>query len=180
MTVNSKLIRVRRLVGTFWLPKSWFVNELTSNQRDTPQAELSGRRWRIELPRRWPPSAAQTVRAGFPHTAFTKTQASENWQARTLAITYTRLHVRTTRMPSHPRPKCVAQHLEPGYWERNFSCSASMACLPTSGGLPGMKVTASSAQRFISFFGSCVSVASMSPLCAFSMAARSALCIYLC
>jgi hypothetical protein len=27
--------------------------------------------------RRWPPSAAQTVRAGFPHTAFTKIQTSE-------------------------------------------------------------------------------------------------------
>src|SRR5580692_5910152 len=26
---------------------------------------------------RWPPSAAQTVRAVFPHTAFTKTHASE-------------------------------------------------------------------------------------------------------
>ena len=38
--------------------------------------ELSGRRWRIEWTRRWPPSAAQTVRAGFPHTAFTKTQVS--------------------------------------------------------------------------------------------------------
>ncbi|HEY3618106.1 MAG TPA: L,D-transpeptidase family protein, partial [Candidatus Sulfotelmatobacter sp.] len=40
-------------------------------------AWVSGRRWRIELPRRWPPSAAQTVHADFPHTAFTKTQASE-------------------------------------------------------------------------------------------------------
>ena len=36
--------------------------------------QVSGRRWRIGLPRCWPPSAAQTVHAGFPHTAFTKTQ----------------------------------------------------------------------------------------------------------
>jgi hypothetical protein len=26
---------------------------------------------------RWPPSASQTVHAGFPHTAFTKMQTSE-------------------------------------------------------------------------------------------------------
>src|SRR5215831_2051960 len=29
------------------------------------------------IARRWPPSAAQTVYAGFPHTAFTKTQTTE-------------------------------------------------------------------------------------------------------
>jgi hypothetical protein len=39
-------------------------------------SQVSGRRWRIELPRCWPPSAAQTVHAVFPHTAFTKTHAS--------------------------------------------------------------------------------------------------------
>src|ERR1039458_1388420 len=38
---------------------------------------LSGRRWRSGFPRCWPPSAAQTVHAVFPHTAFTKTHASE-------------------------------------------------------------------------------------------------------
>ena len=37
----------------------------------------SGRRWRIELPRCWPPSAAQTARAVFPHAAFTKAHPSE-------------------------------------------------------------------------------------------------------
>ena len=37
---------------------------------------LSGRRWRIGFPRCWPPSAAQTVHAVFPHTAFTKTHSS--------------------------------------------------------------------------------------------------------
>ena len=37
---------------------------------------MSGRRWRIGFPRCWPPSAAQTVHAVFPHTAFTKTHAS--------------------------------------------------------------------------------------------------------
>src|ERR1035438_5396392 len=39
-------------------------------------SQVSGRRWRIELPQCWPPSAAQTVHAVFPHTAFTKTHAS--------------------------------------------------------------------------------------------------------
>src|SRR5664280_2161869 len=39
-------------------------------------SQVSGRRWRIKLPRCWPPSAAQTVHAVFPHTAFTKTHAS--------------------------------------------------------------------------------------------------------
>src|SRR5579862_2777066 len=40
-------------------------------QRDPP-----GRRWRTELPRRWPPSAAQTWCAVFPRHAFTKTPFS--------------------------------------------------------------------------------------------------------
>ena len=34
---------------------------------------MSGRRRRARLPSRWPPSAAQTERAVFPHSAFTKT-----------------------------------------------------------------------------------------------------------
>src|SRR6516165_8673159 len=38
---------------------------------------VSGRRWRTQLPGCWPPSAAQTVQAVFPHTAFTKTHAFE-------------------------------------------------------------------------------------------------------
>src|SRR5271165_7159212 len=38
---------------------------------------VSGRRRRARLLSRWPPSAAQTVHAVFPHTAFTKTQLSE-------------------------------------------------------------------------------------------------------
>src|SRR5262249_5497298 len=33
---------------------------------------VSGRRRRARLPSRWPPSAAQTERAVFPHSAFTK------------------------------------------------------------------------------------------------------------
>ena len=37
---------------------------------------VSGRRWRTGFPRCWPPSAAQTGRAVFPHPAFTKTLAS--------------------------------------------------------------------------------------------------------
>src|SRR5216684_801341 len=40
-------------------------------------ALLSARRVGGGAPARWPPSAAQTVRAVFPHTAFTKTHASE-------------------------------------------------------------------------------------------------------
>jgi hypothetical protein len=48
---------------------------------------------------RWPPSAAQTVRADFPHTAFTKTHSSgmtkkesiePSSQARTLRTTWSR------------------------------------------------------------------------------------------
>src|SRR5262245_32249577 len=48
---------------------------------------------------RWPPSAAQTVRADFPHTAFTKTYSSgmteeesiePSSQARTLRTTWSR------------------------------------------------------------------------------------------
>ena len=41
-------------------------------------SQVSGRRWRTELTRCWPPSAAQTVHAVFPHTAFTKTRQLEN------------------------------------------------------------------------------------------------------
>jgi hypothetical protein len=37
---------------------------------------MSGRRWRIRLPSRWPPSAAQTWCAVFPRHAFTKTQTT--------------------------------------------------------------------------------------------------------
>jgi hypothetical protein len=37
---------------------------------------VSGRRWRIRLPSRWPPSAAQTWCAVFPRHAFTKTQTT--------------------------------------------------------------------------------------------------------
>ena len=41
-----------------------------------PASSLSGRRWRTQLPGCWPPSAAQTVHAVFPHTAFTKTRTT--------------------------------------------------------------------------------------------------------
>ena len=39
----------------------------------SPASQVSGRRRRARLPSRWPPSAAQTERAVFPHSAFTKT-----------------------------------------------------------------------------------------------------------
>ena len=38
----------------------------------SPATQVSGRRRRARLPSRWPPSAAQTERAVFPHSAFTK------------------------------------------------------------------------------------------------------------
>src|SRR6516164_10212815 len=43
----------------------------------SPASQLSGRRRRARLLSRWPPSAAQTGRAVFPHPAFTKTQLAE-------------------------------------------------------------------------------------------------------
>ena len=43
----------------------------------TGPSTLSGRRRRARLLSRWPPSAAQTGRAVFPHPAFTKTQLAE-------------------------------------------------------------------------------------------------------
>src|SRR5215831_3072092 len=43
----------------------------------TGPSALSGRRRRARLLSRWPPSAAQTGRAVFPHPAFTKTQLAE-------------------------------------------------------------------------------------------------------
>src|SRR6516162_3628539 len=42
-----------------------------------PASTVSGRRRRARLLSRWPPSAAQTGRAVFPHPAFTKTQVAE-------------------------------------------------------------------------------------------------------
>ena len=44
---------------------------------------LSGRRRRARLLLRWPPSAAQTGRAVFPHPAFTKTFSLERQRRRT-------------------------------------------------------------------------------------------------
>ena len=43
-----------------------------SLHRRYPASSVSGRRRRVRLPSRWPPSAAQTERAVFPHSAFTK------------------------------------------------------------------------------------------------------------
>ncbi len=41
--------------------------------RCSAASSVSGRRRRARSPSRWPPSAAQTARAVFPHAAFTKT-----------------------------------------------------------------------------------------------------------
>ena len=46
-------------------------------RRHYPTSSLSGRRRRARLLSRWPPSAAQTGRAVFPHPAFTKTLTCE-------------------------------------------------------------------------------------------------------
>src|SRR5271166_1566389 len=46
-------------------------------------SRLSGRRRRARLLSRWPPSAAQTGRAVFPHPAFTKTSSLERRRRRT-------------------------------------------------------------------------------------------------
>jgi hypothetical protein len=47
-------------------------SEVPSLRRHYPASTVSGRRRRARLPSRWPPSATQTERAGFPHSAFTK------------------------------------------------------------------------------------------------------------
>src|SRR5208283_6165221 len=49
----------------------------------TGSSTLSGRRRRARLLSRWPPSAAQTGRAVFPHPAFTKTFSLERQRRRT-------------------------------------------------------------------------------------------------
>ena len=43
------------------------------------QRHPPGRRWRTELPQRWPPSAAQTWCAVFPRHAFTKRVCTLQW-----------------------------------------------------------------------------------------------------
>src|SRR6516164_11657558 len=72
-------LNARRVVGKLHAQAPWAARcgrPLLLEQMGSHQAQLSGRRWRIRLPSRWPPSAAQTVRAVFPHTAFTKTQTT--------------------------------------------------------------------------------------------------------
>jgi len=49
-----------------------------------------------------------------------------------------------------PGAGTLVANFKPGYSAPNFSLSASMACLPTSGGFPRMKRTASSDQMSIS------------------------------
>ena len=69
---------------------------------------------------RWPPSAAQTVRADFPHTAFTKTHSSgmtkkgsiePSSQARTLRTTWSRAVVSSQcfAIAENDAPGCDAQ-----------------------------------------------------------------------
>jgi hypothetical protein len=69
----------------WWIFRRKAVREYQNTNQNTyqprpsqaPAAPFLGRRWRTQLPKCWPPSAAQTVHADFPHTAFTKIQASE-------------------------------------------------------------------------------------------------------
>src|SRR5258708_7001348 len=56
--------------GTFTLSDSQPCRLLTSLHRSYPASAVSGRRRRARLLLRWPPSAAQTGRAVFPHPAF--------------------------------------------------------------------------------------------------------------
>src|SRR6516164_5382626 len=56
---------------------------------------LSGRRRRARLLSRWPPSAAQTERAVFPHPAFTKTKLAERqWKGSSRLGSQARTHRR--------------------------------------------------------------------------------------
>src|SRR6516162_7740154 len=58
-------------------------------------SSLSGRRRRARLLSRWPPSAAQTGRAVFPHPAFTKTQLAERqWKGSSRLGSQARTHRR--------------------------------------------------------------------------------------
>ena len=58
-------------------------------------SQLSGRRRRARLLSRWPPSAAQTGRAVFPHPAFTKTQLAERqWKGSSRLGSQARTHRR--------------------------------------------------------------------------------------
>jgi hypothetical protein len=68
-------------------PRLWIRRSSSERRRDFNPPDLgaaqrtSGRRRRARLLSRWPPSAAQTGRAVFPHPAFTKTSSlEERWQ----------------------------------------------------------------------------------------------------
>ena len=69
-------------------PTVTFFDKHTRSQgpslhRHYPASSVSGRRRRARLLSRWPPSAAQTGRAVFPHPAFTKTFSLERQRRRT-------------------------------------------------------------------------------------------------
>jgi len=68
---GSRLVReVTSVARAIRKLSTWRVLQIRSRHN---AAGLSGRRWRIWFPGCWPPSAAQTARADFPHAAFTKT-----------------------------------------------------------------------------------------------------------
>src|SRR6516165_6724402 len=72
------LLRPARHYSRVRIWRSSFERQRDFNPPEQRAAQrASGRRWRTQLPGCWPPSAAQTVQAVFPHTAFTKTHAFE-------------------------------------------------------------------------------------------------------
>src|SRR6516165_12802045 len=70
-------------------------NAAPSLPRHYPASSVSGRRRRARLLSRWPPSAAQTGRAVFPHPAFTKTKLAERqWKGSSRLGSQARTHRR--------------------------------------------------------------------------------------
>src|SRR6516162_8654288 len=80
-------------------------------------SSLSGRRRRARLLSRWPPSAAQTGRAVFPHPAFTKTQLAERqWKGSSRLGSQAVLTVELTawqRFPTAAAPLAVPMRPDP-------------------------------------------------------------------
>jgi hypothetical protein len=95
---NHLVLRPARHYPRFWIwhPSSECQRDFNPPEQCAAQ-RTSGRRWRIRF-RCWPPSAAQTARAVFPHAAFTKIQRFED----------AREGINPTRFTSPYSPKSVA------------------------------------------------------------------------
>src|SRR6516165_8209116 len=86
-----------RMIGSFeqLRPNAWPVLTQVVPGVADGHPNLSGRRRRARLLSRWPPSAAQTGRAVFPHPAFTKTQLAERqWKGSSRLGSQARTHRR--------------------------------------------------------------------------------------